>query len=95
MLVPPDDAAALAEATLALLDDPLRRARVSASARLSARRFSWDEVASDHLGFLERMAAGNTAAPVASSPALAGHGDGVVGGLDGEAHGRVHHPEDA
>ena len=57
VLVPPGDAGALAAAALALLDDPAHRARVSASARLSARRFSWAEVAADHLRFLERIAA--------------------------------------
>jgi glycosyltransferase involved in cell wall biosynthesis len=42
VLVPPDDAEALARETLALLDDAPRRTRVSATARESARRFSWD-----------------------------------------------------
>jgi len=62
VLVPAGDAGALAAATLALLDDPARRARVSASARESARRFSWDAVAQDHLRFLQQIAAGHAAA---------------------------------
>jgi glycosyltransferase involved in cell wall biosynthesis len=57
VLVPPDDAEALARAALDLLDDAPRRARVSATARESARRFSWDNVASAHLDFLEAIAA--------------------------------------
>jgi glycosyltransferase involved in cell wall biosynthesis len=61
VLVPPDDAGALAAAALALLDDPARRAAVSASARESARRFSWDTVANDHLRFLEQIAAEHAA----------------------------------
>lgn len=63
VLVPPDDAEALAAAALALLDDPVRRARVSASARASSRRFSWDAVAADHLRFLEQIAEAQPAAP--------------------------------
>jgi glycosyltransferase involved in cell wall biosynthesis len=61
VLVPPDDAQALAAAALAFLDDDALRARTSAAARESARRFSWDAVAMDHLRFLERIAAGHTA----------------------------------
>jgi len=62
VLVPPDDAEALAAAALAFVDDPARRAAVSASARESARRFSWDTVADDHLRFLEQIAAKHAAA---------------------------------
>lgn len=57
ILVPPDDADALAAAALALLDDPARRAALSASARVSAERFSWDAVAERHLEFLREIAA--------------------------------------
>lgn len=63
VLVPPGDAAALAEAVAALLDDPAARARLSASARVSAGRFRWDAVAADHLAFLNRIAAGRHARP--------------------------------
>ncbi|HEX2092015.1 MAG TPA: glycosyltransferase family 4 protein [Longimicrobiaceae bacterium] len=57
ILVPPDDPAALAEAALGLLADGEHRAHLSDSARLSARRFSWDSVAEQHLGFLQEIAA--------------------------------------
>jgi glycosyltransferase involved in cell wall biosynthesis len=57
-LVPPDDPDALADAALALLADPGRRAALSASARESARRFSWDAVADRHLEWLQSIAAG-------------------------------------
>lgn len=61
VLVPPDDPAALADAALRLLEDPARRAALSDSARLSARRFSWDTVAEDHLRFLWEIAASGRA----------------------------------
>ena len=51
-LVPAEDAAALAARAAALLDDPAERARVSASARVSAERFRWDRIAREHLAFL-------------------------------------------
>lgn len=57
ILVPPDDPEALAAAALRLLDDPAARAAVSASARESARRFSWDAVAERHFDFLREIAA--------------------------------------
>ena len=57
ILVPPDDPGALAEATLRLLAEPERRAALSASARLSAERFSWGRVAEQHLDFLREIAA--------------------------------------
>lgn len=48
LLVPPDDAAALAEALLALLRDPERRIRMGAAGRVRARdRFSWDRIAGE------------------------------------------------
>ncbi len=62
-LVPPDDPDALADAVLALLDDPGRRAALSASARDSARRFSWDAVADRHLQWLHSIAAGGRGSP--------------------------------
>lgn len=61
VLVPPDDAEALAAAALTFVDDAAWRARVSASARASARRFSWDAVANGHLRFLEQIAAEHAA----------------------------------
>jgi glycosyltransferase involved in cell wall biosynthesis len=46
LLVPVDDAAALAAAMARLVDDPALRARLGAQARrLVAERFSWDEIA--------------------------------------------------
>lgn len=56
VLVPPEDPAALAAAAAALLEDDGRRARLSASARESARRYRWAAVAERHLGFLEHVA---------------------------------------
>jgi glycosyltransferase involved in cell wall biosynthesis len=56
VLVPVGDAAALADATARLLDDPAARAALSASARRSAERFRWGAVADRHLEFLERIA---------------------------------------
>jgi glycosyltransferase involved in cell wall biosynthesis len=57
ILVPRDDPEALAGAALRLLDDPAARAAFSASARVSAERFSWDAVAERHLEFLREVAA--------------------------------------
>jgi len=57
VLVPPGDARALADAVEALLDDPARRETLSASARISARRFRWEAVADRHFDFLTRLAA--------------------------------------
>lgn len=56
ILISPDDPAALADAVLALVEDPARRVALSRSARRSAARFSWDTVAEQHLGFLEEIA---------------------------------------
>ncbi len=57
VLVPPDDARALAEATAILLGDPERRRALSASARESARRFRWSAVAESHFQFIQNIAA--------------------------------------
>jgi len=56
ILVPGEDAAALARAAAALLDAPELRAKVSASARARAGRYSWDQVAADHLAWLHLIA---------------------------------------
>lgn len=45
ILVPPRDAAALADALAALLDDDARRARLAAAGRERARRFTWEATA--------------------------------------------------
>ena len=68
ILVPPDDPEALAAAALRLLDDPAARAATSASARVSAERFSWDSVAERHLEFLQRIAAARRGTSSPSSP---------------------------
>jgi glycosyltransferase involved in cell wall biosynthesis len=59
VLVPPSDPAALAAATLSLLDDKARRDSLSRTARESARRFSWESVAEAHLAFVHHVAAGS------------------------------------
>jgi glycosyltransferase involved in cell wall biosynthesis len=55
-VIPPDDAAALAAAADRFLRDDELRARTSESARLAARRFSWERVADEHHEFLKRLA---------------------------------------
>jgi glycosyltransferase involved in cell wall biosynthesis len=67
VLVPREDAAATARAIAALLDAPERRAALSASARVRARRWSWDQVAADHLAWLHRISEGRRASPFPSS----------------------------
>jgi glycosyltransferase involved in cell wall biosynthesis len=57
ILVPPDDPAALAEATASLLDSPERRESLGRSARRIARDYSWSAVAHEHLRFLRHVAA--------------------------------------
>ena len=58
VLIPPSDPEALASAVEKLLDDDGERAALSQSARISARRFSWDAVAEAHYQFITRVAAG-------------------------------------
>jgi glycogen(starch) synthase len=67
VLVPREDPAATARAVAALLDAPERRAALSASARVRARRWSWDQVAADHLAWLHRISEGRTSPPPSSS----------------------------
>ena len=46
MLVPPGDAAALADAVVALLEDEPRRQRLGARrAQIAVERYSWDTIA--------------------------------------------------
>jgi glycosyltransferase involved in cell wall biosynthesis len=60
----PRDAGALREALEQLLGDPDERARLGASARQAAARFSWERTADDVLTLLESLAlAGRAAAP--------------------------------
>lgn len=56
--------APLARAVAELLDDPARRARLSAAGRERARRYSWDRVADEHLQFLQRIARGRVPSPL-------------------------------
>jgi glycosyltransferase involved in cell wall biosynthesis len=58
VLIPAEDARALAAATEKLLDDPYGRSTLSLTARESARRFSWSAVADAHLEFIKHVAAG-------------------------------------
>jgi phosphatidyl-myo-inositol alpha-mannosyltransferase len=62
MSVPPGDPAALAQATIALLEDEPRRSALGAAARRLAReRYSWDEIGR-RLGAIYEIAAGHAAA---------------------------------
>ena len=56
VLVPSGDPAALAREAERLLDDDAAREALSQSARESARRFTWDTVAQNHLLFIEHVA---------------------------------------
>jgi glycosyltransferase involved in cell wall biosynthesis len=67
VLVPREDPAATARAIAALLDAPERRAALSARARVRARRWSWDQVAREHLDWLHRIAEGRTSPSPSSS----------------------------
>jgi glycosyltransferase involved in cell wall biosynthesis len=58
VLIPAEDAKALAAAAEKLLDDPYGRSTLSITARESARRFSWSAVADAHLEFIRHVAAG-------------------------------------
>jgi glycosyltransferase involved in cell wall biosynthesis len=55
VLVPPRNAAALAEAAERLLADRAARERLSRAARQSAERFRWSHVADQHLNFLHAI----------------------------------------
>lgn len=57
-LVEPGRRDELAAAVSVLLADPALRSRLSARARTSARRFSWDEVAEAHLAHVRAIARG-------------------------------------
>jgi phosphatidylinositol alpha-mannosyltransferase len=58
VLVPVDDAKALAEALLALLGDPARRHALAAAGAAMARRYDWSTVAADVLAVYETVADG-------------------------------------
>jgi phosphatidylinositol alpha-mannosyltransferase len=58
VLVPVGDAAALGAGLVALLDDPVRRAELSARARTAARRYDWSRVAGEILEVYETVRLG-------------------------------------
>ena len=67
VLVPREDPAATARAIATLLDAPEHRAALAESARRRARRWSWDQVAVEHLAWLHRIAEGRTSPSPSSS----------------------------
>jgi phosphatidylinositol alpha-1,6-mannosyltransferase len=70
-VVPPEEPTALADAIVALLDDPTERTRLSASARADAEaRFGWAKVGDDYLAAIAR--AGERTAVAARSPGRSG-----------------------
>ena len=69
LLVPPDDAPALADAASRISLDPHLRQRMSSEARRAAERFSWDRVARAHLDFLQAVA-GDSGRPAPSPEAV-------------------------
>jgi phosphatidylinositol alpha-mannosyltransferase len=58
VLVPVDDAQALAAALLALLEDPPRRQALAAAGAAMARQYDWSTVAADVLAVYETVADG-------------------------------------
>jgi glycosyltransferase involved in cell wall biosynthesis len=55
LLVPPEDASALAEALSTVLKDDELAATLSATARSDADQYTWDQRASDILSFVNRL----------------------------------------
>jgi glycosyltransferase involved in cell wall biosynthesis len=56
LLVPPNDAVALADAMAAVLDDPHRAREMGVAGRARAvERFSWDRIVGDLLGHYDRL----------------------------------------
>src|SRR2546427_9486261 len=53
VLVPQDDTQTLAEAFLSVAADPARRAELGARGKQWAKRFTWDALAREQLGFYE------------------------------------------
>lgn len=66
VLIRPGDPAALAASALRLAADADLRRRMSEAARISARRFSWERIADEHLEFLRIVAAGERYSPTGS-----------------------------
>ncbi|MBI3792559.1 MAG: glycosyltransferase family 4 protein [Gemmatimonadetes bacterium] len=54
LLVPPRDAAAIADAAIGLLDDPARRGAMSARAAAFGRTMGWPQVAEQHVASMTR-----------------------------------------
>lgn len=69
LLVPAEDAAALAEAMRRVVSDAHLRDAMSNESRRSAERFSWDRVARAHLEFLQAIASDGGAKPPAPQSA--------------------------
>ena len=57
LLVPTEDADALAQGMRRLLDDPALRRRLGTAGRDRAKRFDWDDIALEQEGLLEQAAA--------------------------------------
>lgn len=55
LLVPPDDARAITMAVTRIRTSSGLRAQLSSRARITARAFSWDKIAEDHLALYEKM----------------------------------------
>jgi phosphatidylinositol alpha-mannosyltransferase len=66
VLVSPGDAAALAEAIVALLEDESRRRALGEGARAAAERYSWDTIAARLLEIYEELAGRSVAAQAAA-----------------------------
>lgn len=64
VIIPKDDPAIWAETTLALLDDPDRRAAMGRAGRAKAARFAWPSVARAELAVYERVLGRNASAAV-------------------------------
>ncbi|HVH67323.1 MAG TPA: glycosyltransferase family 4 protein [Gemmatimonadales bacterium] len=62
MMIPKDDPAAWAEATIALLGDPARRAAMGRAGRRKAALFAWPRIAQQELAVYERVLAGSAKA---------------------------------
>src|SRR5690348_12878179 len=62
VIIPKDDPTVWAEATIALLDDPARRAAMGRAGRRKADLFSWPRIAEQELAVYERVLAGSAKA---------------------------------
>lgn len=62
VMIPKDDPAAWAEATITLLDDPARRAAMGRAGRRKAAQFAWPRIAQQELAVYERVLDGSAKA---------------------------------